>query len=427
MLKSDELTIRSSEIKARLNEIAGVDDLTDEIRQEEATLQTELRDVETRRRAALAAEGTTETATATDGLDSEAREKLELRGKANLGAFILSTLQGRIVSGADAEYAAAFGAPAGEYPLDIFERDRPENRERMAGAPLEARAATPAPSTGTGVTVAPVQPFVFAPSIAPRLGIDMPSVPSGSYSEMTITTSVPAAPKNKGDNADDTAGALTPVTAAPRRISARMSVTVEDVASVGQANFEAALRQNTSMALSDAYDNQAINGDGSAPNVEGLIAQLTDPTDPTAVATFDAFVAAFADAIDGLWASMVSQVSIVANVDAYKLSAKTFRDASGADLGSVSFADYAAKLTGGWWTNKRMPATASTIARAIIYRMGHPGLRTACHPTWGTISVDDIYTDSRSGQRHFTVHTMVGSKVLIVQPDAYDLAEFKVA
>ena len=74
-----------------------------------------------------------------------------------------------------------------------------------------------------------------------------------------------------------------------------------------------------------------------------------------------------------------------------------------------------------------MPATASTIARAIVYRMGRMGMRTAVHPTWGTISIDDIYTDSRSGQRHFTVHMLVGDKVLIVQPAAYGLVELKVA
>ena len=72
----------------------------------------------------------------------------------------------------------------------LFESDRPP----------ETRAVTPAPNTGTGVTVAPIQPFVFAPSIAPRLGIDMPTVPSGGYSEMTITTALPAAPKAKGDD-----------------------------------------------------------------------------------------------------------------------------------------------------------------------------------------------------------------------------------
>ena len=424
MTKKQQILVRQSEIRQKLNELLNADDRTDEQNAELDTLTGEMQKLEPELRAAIAAEPPSSTTVVPDGLDAEARERIELRGRANLGAFVLAALQGREVAGAELEYRQSLGFQSG-IPVDLWESDRP--------APTrEERAATPAPSTGTGVTVAPVQPFVFAPSIAPRLGIDMPSVGSGGYSEMTITTSVPAGPVAKGGNASDTAGALTPVTATPRRISARMTVTLEDVAAVGVANFESALRQNVSMALSDAYDNQCINGNGTAPNVEGLIAQLTDPANPTAVATFDAFVAAFADSIDGLWASMVSQVSIVANVDAYVLSAKTFRDASGADLGSVSFADYAAKLTGGWWTNKRMPATPTsgaddTIAKGIVYRMGHPGLRTACHPTWGTVSIDDIYTDSRSGQRHFTVHTMVGSKVLLVQPDAYSLVEFKVS
>ena len=120
-----------------------------------------------------------------------------------------------------------------EIPLDLFEVDRP--------AP-ETRAVTPAPSTGTGVTVAPVQPFVFAPSIAPQLGIDMPSVGSGGYSEMTISTALTPMPEAKGDAADGTAGALAAVTTTPRRISARLSLSLEDVAAIGTATFESALR-----------------------------------------------------------------------------------------------------------------------------------------------------------------------------------------
>ena len=397
------------------HELLGVEVRSDEQQAELEALTAEAQKLEPELRAAVAAEPPVET-TAGDGLDAEARERIELRGKANVGAFLLAALQGREVAGAELEYRQALGFGDG-IPIDLWERDRP----------AEERTAIPAPATGTGVTVAPIQPFVFAPSIAPRLGIDMPSVPSGGYSEMTITTALPAAPKNKGDNADDTAGALTAVTANPRRISARMSIAVEDVAAVGQANFESALRQNVSMALSDEYDDQAINGHGTAPNIEGLVDQMTDPANPTAVSAFDDYVAAFADQIDGLWASRMRDVSIVANVDAYKLAAKAFRDAGNNDRGDISFADYAMQHTGGFWTNKRMPATVSTIARGIVYRMGRTGLRTACHPTWGILSVDDIYTDSRSGQRHFTVHTLVGHKVLLVQPAAYALAEFKVA
>ena len=156
---------------------------------------------------------------------------------------------------------------------------------------------------------------------------------------------------------------------------------------------------------------------------------MTDPTDPTAVAAFDDFVAAFADQVDGLWAGRPSEVSIVANVDAYKLSAKTFRDGTGGQsrAGERAFSDYAQEHYGGWWTNKRMPASASTIARGIVYRMGQMGIRTACLPQWGSITVDDVYSNAGEGQRHFVMSSLVGDKVLLVQPDAYGLVEFKVA
>jgi len=423
------LEIRSSEIRERLNEIAGMDDLTDEVRTESEGLTAELRDVETKRRAAIAAEPEPEVRE-TEHVDPETRERLELRSKASLGGFLLAALRGRLPAGELAEYQAACGCDDG-IPVELFEADRPRREVR-------ADAATAAPSSGTGATLAPVQPFVFAESIAPMLGIEMPTVGSGAYSEATISTALTAAATAKGTKRESTAATLTAVTANPRRIAARLSLTLEDVAAVGQANFEAALRENARMALGDAYDTQAITGNGTAPNVNGMIAQLTNPTDPTAVATFDSFQAAFADQIDGLWARTLMDVAMVANVDAYKLSAKAYRDKvidstdtnqvrAAASLGEVTFADYALKHTGGWWTNKRMPASASNIARAIVYRKGRPGLRTACHPVWGEIGIDDIYSDSGSGIRHFTLNLLVGDKVLLVQPSAYALAEFKVA
>ena len=426
MTRSQQILVKQSKAREQLNALLAIepDERSDDQRGEVGTLTTELTGLEPELRAALAAEGPA-VETRTDNLDSEARERLELRSKASLGAFVVAALQGRMPSGAEQEYREACGAQPGHIPLDLWEQDRPV-------LTAEERAATPAPTTGTGVNVAPISPFIFSPSIAPRLGIQIPQVPSGSWSEMTITTSVPASPKAKGVDADDTAAALTAVTAGPRRISARLSLTMEDVAAVGQSGFESMLRENASMKLADAYDAQCIAGNGTAPNVDGLINQLTDPSNPTAVADFDAFVAAFADQIDGLWASRMREVAIVAGVDAYKLSAKTFRDAAAADLGDINFADYAEKMLGGWWCNSRMPATPTSgadqnIARGIVYRMGRMGMRTAVHPSWGSVGIDDQYTDSRSGVRHFSLHTMVGDKVLIVQPGAYGLVEYKVA
>ena len=416
MLESQKIQVRQSEIRERIRSLLDKSERTDGENTECSALQTEQRATESKLRDALSIEGVEVAVVAP--ADAEERERIELRGKASLSNFLSAAVGGRTPVGVEAEYASAMKAGPGQIPVDLFEADRP----------VEARAdaVTPIPSSGAGTTLAPIQPYIFSQSIAPRLGIQMPSVPSGSYSEMTITTPQSAAAVTKGSAKESVAGALTPVTASARRISVRLSLALEDIANVGQANFESGLRQNSMAGLSDAYDKACINGSGTAPAVNGLIAQLTDPSNPTAIAKFDDFVGAFANAIDGLWASQLSEVAIVANVDAYRLSAKAFRDATN-DRGSISFADYAREHTAGFWTNNRMPSTASTIARGIVYRKGRPGLRTAVHPTWGTLSVDDIYSDAASGISHFTMHMLVGDKVLLVQPDAYGLVEFKVA
>ena len=157
--------------------------------------------------------------------------------------------------------------------------------------PVEQRqtdAATGAPGT-VGVNLDRIRPQVFANSIAPRLGIEMPRVMSGTYASATITTPLTAGAKAKGVDQDATAAAFTVLTSVtPKRISARLGIAIEDVAAVGQANFESILRENLSLVLSDELDKQAINGDGSRAESDRHIFQgLTDPTDPTAVADFD--------------------------------------------------------------------------------------------------------------------------------------------
>ena len=422
---------QQSETREKINTMLGQPeaDRSDTFTADLRAMTTKSIDLEVEYRAASQAKADTDekvtpTETATD---PEVRERLELRSKARLGRWMATTLSGRALDGAEAEYRAACGIGDG-WPIDFFEQDRPR--------PLEVRAdaATVAPSTAQGENVAALQPFLFSESIAPRFGIDMATVGSGAHTEPRISVALTAAPKTKGTAQQSTAATIVGVTAKPRRIAARLTVGMEDVASFGNDSFESSLRENARGVLSDAYDNQCINGNGTSPNVDGLISQLTNPANPTSIADFDDFVETFANQIDGLWASRMSDVAIVANVDSYKLSAKTFRDRvidtgqrGGVSLGDVSAADYLAAKTAGWSTNKRMPATASTIAKGIVFRSGRPGLRTAVHPTWGMLTIDDQVTDAASGERHFTLSVLVGDKVLLVQPDAYNLVEYKVA
>ena len=163
-------------------------------------------------------------------------------------------------------------------PLELWDTGQ-ETEQRQTDA------ATPAPGT-VGVNLDRIRPTVFANSIAPRLGIEMPRVASGTYASATITTSLTAATKAKGADQDSTAAGFTVTSVTPKRISARLSIQIEDVAAVGQANFESILRENLALVLSDELDKQAINGNGTAPNLNGILARLTDPTDPTDVAIF---------------------------------------------------------------------------------------------------------------------------------------------
>ena len=427
MTPLQKLQLRRSEVRQRLNDIAGLegDAFTDEIRAEAETLQAEYRDLETRHRAAVVAgdvaaeEGTT---TEGDGA-TEDRERLELRSRASLGRFLVAALRGRSVDGAEAELQAEAGVDG--IPLELWD------------VPAETRADAPTGAPGTvGVNLDRIRPAVFAHAVLPRLGVEMPRVASGTYASATVTTSLTAGSHAKGSAAGATAAAFTVTSVTPKRISARLGIRIEDVAAVGQANFEAALRENLSLVLSDELDDQGLNGaaGNSGADLTGLFARLADPSAPGDMADFDAFAAAHADGVEGLWAPTIRDVAIVVGPARYRLAAKTFqKHASGTDTpGELSAAAYAEANTGGLWCNKRMPDAASDIQQAILYRMGRSmaggagAMRTAVCPHWNEIAIDDIYSGSAQGERYFTMHVLLGD-VIVVQPDAYAQVAFKLA
>ena len=261
----------------------------------------------------------------------------------------------------------------------------------------------------------------------------MPRVESGSYASATITTSLSADSHAKGDKSEATAAAFRVSTVSPKRISARLGIRIEDIASVGQANFESILRENLALVLSDALDDQVINGAGgnSGADLIGIFERLADPSDPSAVSDFDAFAAAHAGGIDGLWASTLAEVGIVVGPETMELAARTFQSAA-SFKGELSAAAYAVANTGGLWTNKRMPDAESDVQQSILYRKGRSSMggagamRTAVCPHWAEISIDDIYSGSASGERFFTLHVLLGD-VILVQPAAYAQVAFKVA
>lgn len=73
-------------------------------------------------------------------------------------------------------------------------------------------------------------------------------------------------------------GAFTVTDADPRRLGGSFLIRKEDTAKL--PNMEPSLRENLSMVLSDELDKQIVNRNGTAPNLNGILAQLTDPSAP---------------------------------------------------------------------------------------------------------------------------------------------------
>ncbi len=182
--KLRELRERQSKERQKMAELGLADSLTAEQRSELDTIEAGTPDLERQLRAAQVAVETEEaeqkTETRATEPDAEMRERLELRGKARVGAFLLARLEGRQVKGAESELAAAAGIADGSIPLELW--DKP---------PAERRDVTDAPDT-VGVNLDSIRPQIFARAICSRLSVAMPRVPSGTYASATITGALTA-------------------------------------------------------------------------------------------------------------------------------------------------------------------------------------------------------------------------------------------
>lgn len=148
--------------------------------------------------------------------------------------------------------------------------------------------------------------------------------------------------------------------------------------------------------------------------------------------TFNGFVKLVADGIDGgPWAESMKAVRVLVNAETMRLAESVFQTSSSFQ-GEVSAAAYLRAQSGMFFSSSRMPATASNIAQCLRYRAGTMGLdgvnamRTATCPVWNSIGIDDIYSDSASATRHFTLHSLIGD-VLVTQPSAYERVDLKLA
>ena len=417
--KLRRIFVRQSETRERLNVLGALAELTPEQETERTALAGKMGEIETELRAALAEPDVSgDVAIETTELAPEERERRELRGKARLSEYVSAAITGRTVGGAEAEYADAEGCP-GLVPIT------------MVGPTMEERAVSEAPADSNLARVPdPIVPAIFDRSIAGWMGVSMPTVPTGIKSFPILSKSLTAGFKAEDVAADESAGEFTVSDAAPARLTGSFRIRVEDIAKM--AGMEEALRRNLRDVMSDQLDDQFLNGDGTAPNLNGVFKQLTDPTPPAAgtgigPAAFEDYMASFTAHIDGLNATTETDVRGLLGVQTYRRMAALFR--TGTD---TTFTEHWRRMGGGLRATRRIAdapttGTGANIQQAVIRRANPGGDRIMVAPVWrGMEVIRDVYTSAPSGQIVLTAYSLVGG-IVILRPGSLVQDSFRIA
>ena len=362
--KLRQLRDRQSKERGRVAELAVADALTDETRAELDTIETGTPDLERQIRAATSAVETEETeqrdAATTghkEGLDTEDRERAELRDKVKLGGYVAAAIEQRAAVGAEAEYNAAVGLSGNRFPLELL-------------APLEQRAARVEDRAVTGVDIATMPRTwidrLFAGTAAEAVGVTMESVPVGASSHPVTTAGATAAQRGKSQVAADAAWTIGVTELKPKRNAVRLLFNIEDAARI--PGLESALTRDLRMALTEGVDRAIFLGDDTANPNTGDIVGLTTAAGLVEKSITQAnkikgsnVLQVFAELIDGKAAMMPGDLKAVLSVGANTLWSHTLAN-TGASV-DTTIAEFLRRFGLNWLTRGEIETALLTRGR----------------------------------------------------------------
>ena len=383
MTQSQELQLRSSEVRERLNVLQSAEKRNDEDRAEMNKLTTELTDVETRFRSALATEQTTE-----EPGDADVQIRT-LAGRANAGEVFEAAIEHRATAGATRELQDEFKLNGNQIPLCMLRYG------------VEERALTPAPAN-VGTNQNEIIPGVFPMSCHAFLGIDTPTVAVGEAVYPVLKTNATVHKPAEGAVAGETTGSFSAEVLSPSRLQAAFEYSREDRARF--MGMDAALRMNLSDALSDGLDSVIISGDD-----EGLLHGTNlDNHAAAAVTTYANYRAQYAyGRVDGKWAMDVMDLRLVMGSGTYAHAAGVFRSTNAGDRAAL---EDLMDATSGVKVSSHVPVVASHKQNAII-RLGMR--RDAVAPVWeGVTIIPDEVTKAENGTIIITAVMLYAFKIL---------------
>ena len=315
MTARTKLEVRQREIRSELSQLAGKDQITDEVRGQIKKLTDESCANDSKLNAIAVTEGSHQ-----ETQDAESRERQQLRGKVSVSKYLSSAAEMRAVDGPEGEFNAALKIGADRFPLEILAPAQSEDR------------------TATDADAGPSAPRrwidrLFAISAAARLGITMESVGPGLASFPVTATGSTAAQRGRGQAAPDAAWTVQVTELKPTRNATRCLFSLEDVQRIG-AGLEDALTRDLRMALIDGIDQAVFKGDDSASEDPGDItglqtAEITEATLSQAnKLKGPQTLAQFVGMVDGKHADSAADLRIVTSVGANTLWSTTMVNAA---------------------------------------------------------------------------------------------------
>ena len=341
MTPKQRIEVRMSECRERLNAISGLegDEFTSEIKGEVATLSAEYQDLEVRHRAAIIGEGEAEQvaigAFADGSTDQDGAEVRSLINRVRLTDYLVAAAGGIGLGGAAAELNSALevptvGASGGiSIPWRVLLPDGGLPEMRQAGD-KEERAFTTTTNYAGGVAQRPILQRLFGMDIMDTLGVRIDTVPAGRSEWPLITAGIAPEQKAEGDAATAPGPAMfTTEVLKPKRLTGQYEYTHELAAQV--IDLEPALRRDMADAVSAKMSDLIVNGNEAtnAHEPDGLATTVTAPADAAATSTYADYAGAHAQAVDGLHASMETEVTSVIGVDVYQHAATVYQAGSG--------------------------------------------------------------------------------------------------
>lgn len=419
MTESQRLALRASEIRQRLNQIAGLpdDQMTDEIRSEQDRITSEYANVERDYRSALVTEDaeTRNAAGARGDDDAETRALRAVIDRTRLGAYLTAFAEQALPQGAERELLEARGLSVvpGVVPLEALLPAPVETRTE-----LRADAVTPAPSTGNPTNQNAIIGRVFARSATALLGVAMPSVGVGQTSYPVIASGQTPAFVAKDGTKEAAAGSIDANILGPKRLQARIRFRLEDEATT--IGLESALRGDLTAGLSDALDKQIV-GAGDA-EVRGFLATaanggLPDKAVPSDLVTFQTSVAEVAGAVDGLYAGDEGDL-------AWVIGTATYTKLAGLFVETMTATDHLRAKLRAFRASANIPAVDSNGQMGIVAKIGAMGMN-AVAPIWSTLRLlRDEATAATTGAINVTAVMMTNFKIL--RAAAYARSHLKV-